>query len=46
MEAMCSICGEPVEVTLDELLEDDEFYCNDCACAILMLFENFGLRKN
>jgi len=31
MIALCCVCGEEVEVTIDELIEDDEYFCEDCA---------------
>jgi len=31
----CCVCGIDVEVELDEFLQDDDFFCHDCASAAL-----------
>jgi len=42
----CSVCGEDVEVSTKEFLDNNEWFCDDCAAAILEYFYEFKLRKN
>ena len=40
------MCGAEVDVTVDELLEDEEFFCDDCAYAAILYSELFYARDN
>jgi hypothetical protein len=50
MRAYCQICGEEMELSIDQFLEVDQdiddFFCDDCSCAALEYCAEYKLREN
>lgn len=44
----CCVCGEDVEVSIDELIEmeDDEILCSDCATACFIWCTEQSIKPN
>jgi len=46
MKVPCTVCGEDVEITLEEFLEGDEWFCDNCCTEALIFLGDIYLRAN
>jgi len=48
MKTICCVCGEEIDITIDDFIEvaNDVFFCDDCATAALEFIKDSQLRLN